>query len=38
MTEYSECCGASRHPIWDELCSECLEHTEFTDDQEEEED
>jgi hypothetical protein len=31
--EYSECCGASRHHIFDELCSECLEHTEFEDDE-----
>jgi hypothetical protein len=30
MQEYSECCGASRHYIWDELCTECLEHAEFT--------
>ena len=27
--EYSECCGANRHHIWDELCADCLEHTEF---------
>ena len=31
--EYSECCGASRHHIFDELCGECLEHTEFEDDE-----
>jgi len=29
MEEYSECCGASRHHIWDELCADCLEHAEF---------
>ena len=27
--EYSECCGANRHNIWNELCADCLEHTEF---------
>lgn len=27
--EYSSCCGASRHHIWDELCAECLDHCEF---------
>ena len=27
--EYSECCGASRHHIFDELCGECLEHADF---------
>jgi hypothetical protein len=31
--EYSECCGASRHHIWDELCAECLDHAEFEDDE-----
>jgi hypothetical protein len=30
--DYSSCCGASRHHIWDELCSECLDHAEFEDD------
>jgi hypothetical protein len=30
--EYSSCCGASRHHIWDELCAECLDHCEFEDD------
>jgi hypothetical protein len=34
MEEYSECCGASRHHIWDELCSNCLEHTEFNQEEE----
>ena len=29
MEEYSECCGAGRHHIWDELCEACLEHAEF---------
>lgn len=33
--EYSECCGASRHHIFDELCAECLEHAEFHDETEE---
>ena len=32
MGEYSECCGAGRHHIWDELCADCLEHAEFEDD------
>ena len=37
MNEYSDCCGASRHHIFDELCGDCLEHTEFgVDDNEEE--
>jgi hypothetical protein len=31
MEEYSDCCGASRHHIYDELCGDCLEHCEFTD-------
>jgi len=26
MEEYSDCCGAERHHIWSDLCSECLEH------------
>ena len=26
MEEYSDCCGASRHYMFDELCSDCLEH------------
>jgi hypothetical protein len=26
MEEYSDCCGAERHYIWSDLCSECLEH------------
>lgn len=30
MNEYSECCGASRHHIFNELCADCLEHSEFT--------
>jgi hypothetical protein len=29
MEEYSECCSASRHHIFDELCADCLEHAEF---------
>jgi hypothetical protein len=33
MEEYSDCCGASRHHIWDELCADCLEHCDFTDDE-----
>jgi hypothetical protein len=32
MNEYSDCCGASRHHIFDELCADCLEHAEFNDD------
>ena len=36
MEEYSECCGASRHHIWDELCADCLEHAEFDEEDEEE--
>ena len=31
MNEYSDCCGASRHHIFDELCGDCLEHAEFND-------
>jgi hypothetical protein len=31
--EYSSCCSASRHHIWDELCSECLDHCEFEDEE-----
>jgi hypothetical protein len=27
--EYSECCGANRHHIWNELCADCLEWSEF---------
>ena len=33
--EYSSCCGASRHHIWDELCAECLDHCEFEEEKEE---
>ena len=33
MEEYSDCCGASRHHIWNELCADCLEHCDFTDDE-----
>jgi hypothetical protein len=29
MEEYSDCCGASRHHIFDELCGDCLEHCSF---------
>lgn len=29
MNEYSNCCGAEPHHIFNELCAECLEHTEF---------
>ena len=29
MEEYSNCCGAERHHIWEDLCADCLEHTEF---------
>jgi len=25
MTEYSYCCGAERHYVWEDLCSACLE-------------
>jgi hypothetical protein len=31
MNEFSNCCGAGRHPIYDELCGDCLEHCEFED-------
>lgn len=36
MEEYSDCCGASRHHIFDELCADCLEHCEFTTDEDDE--
>jgi hypothetical protein len=26
MEEYSDCCGASRHHIFSDLCADCLEH------------
>lgn len=26
MEEYSDCCGAGRHHIFNELCADCLEH------------
>ena len=29
MEEYSNCCGAIRHHIFNELCADCLEHCEF---------
>jgi hypothetical protein len=29
MGEYSGCCGAERHHIWSDLCSSCLEHCDF---------
>jgi hypothetical protein len=29
MNEFSDCCGACRHHIFDELCGDCLEHCEF---------
>lgn len=32
----SECCGAEQY-LETDLCSECLEHTDFYDDEEEEE-
>jgi len=32
----SDCCGASRHHIFDELCADCLEHCEFTNDEDDE--
>jgi hypothetical protein len=35
MEEYSDCCGAPRHHIFDELCGDCLEHCEFEDDEDE---
>jgi hypothetical protein len=28
----SDCCGASRHHIFDELCADCLEHCDFVND------
>lgn len=38
MEEYSDCCGASRHHIYNELCADCLEHfVECEDDYEQEE-
>jgi hypothetical protein len=36
MEEYSNCCGAGRHHIFDELCGDCLEHCEFEADEEDE--
>ena len=36
MEEYSNCCGASRHHIFNELCADCLEHCEFETDEEDE--
>ena len=33
--EYSDCCGAGRHYIFDELCADCLEHCEFETDTDE---
>ena len=38
MEGYSDCCGASRHHIFDELCADCLEHAEFEDYEDEDED
>jgi hypothetical protein len=32
---YSECCTAAPHHIFEELCSECLDHCEFINDEEE---
>ena len=29
MDEFSNCCGAGRHHIFEELCAECLDHCEF---------
>ena len=29
MEEYSDCCSAPRHHLYDELCGYCLEHCEF---------
>lgn len=29
MEEYSSCCSASRHYIFEELCADCLEHCDF---------
>ena len=31
MEEYSNCCGAGRHHIFDDLCADCLEHADFSD-------
>ena len=31
MEEYSDCCGASRPHIFNELCADCLEHFSFED-------
>ena len=36
MSDYSNCCGAERHYIWEDLCSSCLEQ--FTEAEETEED
>jgi hypothetical protein len=33
MEEYSDCCSASRHHIFSDLCADCLEHCEFTTDE-----
>jgi hypothetical protein len=33
MEEYSSCCGAGRHHIFDELCADCLEHCSFEDEE-----
>jgi hypothetical protein len=33
MEEYSNCCGAGRHHIYNELCADCLEHCEFEEDE-----
>ena len=30
---YSKCCGASSSDLSDELCGECLEHTDFYDEE-----
>lgn len=27
--ELSECCGAPRHHIYNDLCADCKEHAEF---------
>ncbi len=34
---YSECCGARPHEHYDDICSECGEHTEFYDLEDDEE-
>lgn len=26
MEKYSDCCGAGRHHIYNELCADCLEY------------